>query len=77
MSNEANKALETVRHSLSHVMAEAVTILFPGTKFGIGPAIDNGFYYDMELPRPITDEDLPAIESSMRKIINEGREFTR
>ena len=77
MSNEANKALETVRHSLSHVMAEAVTILFPGTKFGIGPAIDNGFYYDMELPRPITDEDLPAIENSMRKIINEGREFTR
>ncbi|HRR01583.1 MAG TPA: threonine--tRNA ligase [Treponemataceae bacterium] len=77
MSNEANKALETVRHSLSHVMAEAVTILFPGTKFGIGPAIDNGFYYDMELPRPITDEDLPAIESAMRKIINEGREFTR
>ena len=77
MSNEANKALETVRHSLSHVMAEAVTILFPGTKFGIGPAIDNGFYYDMELPRPITDEDLPVIESSMRKIINEGREFTR
>jgi len=77
MSNEANKALETVRHSLSHVMAEAVTILFPGTKFGIGPAIDNGFYYDMELPRPITDEDLPAIESTMRKIINEGREFTR
>ena len=58
-------------------MAEAVTILFPGTKFGIGPAIDNGFYYDMELPRPITDEDLPAIENSMRKIINEGREFTR
>jgi len=77
MSNETNKALETVRHSLSHVMAEAVTILFPGTKFGIGPAIDNGFYYDMELPRPITDEDLPAIESTMRKIINEGREFTR
>ena len=77
MSNEANKALETVRHSLSHVMAEAVTILFPGTKFGIGPAIDNGFYYDMELPRSITDEDLPAIESAMRKIINEGREFTR
>lgn len=77
MSNEANKALETVRHSLSHVMAEAVTILFPGSKFGIGPAIDNGFYYDMELPRPITDEDLPAIESAMRKIINEGREFTR
>lgn len=77
MSNEANKALETVRHSLSHVMAEAVTILFPGTKFGIGPAIDNGFYYDMELPRPITDEDLPSIESTMRKIINEGREFTR
>ncbi|MBN1617088.1 MAG: threonine--tRNA ligase [Spirochaetales bacterium] len=77
MSSEADKTLETVRHSLSHVMAEAIEMLFPGTKFGIGPAIDSGFYYDMALPRALTDDDLPAIESTMRKIINEGREFTR
>ncbi len=77
MSDKPDEGLQTVRHSLSHVMAEAVTILFPGTKFGIGPAIDNGFYYDMALPRALTDEDLPAIESAMRKIINEGREFAR
>ena len=77
MSKTLDEGLQTVRHSLSHVMAEAVVTLFPGTKFGIGPAIDDGFYYDMELPRPLTDDDLPAIESTMRKIINEGRNFER
>ncbi len=77
MSANANEGLETVRHSLSHVMAEAVTVLFPGTKFGIGPAIDDGFYYDMQTPRPLTNDDLSAIESAMRKIINEGRTFVR
>ncbi len=69
--------LETVRHSLSHIMAEAVNTLFPGTQFGIGPAIDDGFYYDMALPRPITNDDLRAVEGLMRKIINEGRQFVR
>lgn len=77
MSKVQDEVLQTIRHSFSHVMAEAFTILFPGTKFGIGPAIDDGFYYDMELPRPITDEDLAAVESTMRKIINEGRTFER
>jgi threonyl-tRNA synthetase len=74
---EQNEHLQTVRHSLSHVMAEAISQLYPGTKFGIGPAIDDGFYYDMQLPRPLSPEDLPAIESAMRKIVNEGREFKR
>jgi len=77
MGSTIDEGLETVRHSLSHVMAEAVHTLFPGTKFGIGPAIDDGFYYDMELPRALTNDDLPAIESAMRKIINEGRTFVR
>lgn len=77
MGATIDEGLETLRHSLSHVMAEAVTTLFPGTKFGVGPAIENGFYYDMQTPRPLTDEDLPAIESAVRKIISEGRQFVR
>jgi threonyl-tRNA synthetase len=77
MGAPVDEGLDIIRHSLSHVMAEAVTTLFPGTKFGVGPAIDNGFYYDMETPSALTDEDLPAIESAMRKIISEGREFVR
>ena len=69
--------VETIRHSASHVLAEAVLHLYPGTKFGIGPAIDDGFYYDFQLPKPITEEDLPAIEKEMRRIIASGAEFVR
>jgi threonyl-tRNA synthetase len=58
-------------------MAEAVMHLFPGTQFGIGPAIDDGFYYDFLLPTPITNENLPAIEKEMRRIISGGYPFTR
>ena len=61
--------IETIRHSLSHIMALAVQELFPGTKFGIGPAIENGFYYDFDLPVSITLNDLPKIEKKMKKII--------
>ncbi|GAH29505.1 unnamed protein product, partial [marine sediment metagenome] len=61
--------LERMRHSAAHIMAEAVQSLFPGAKFGIGPAIENGFYYDFELPRPLTQEDMPIIESKMKEII--------
>jgi len=70
-------SVETIRHSASHVMAEAVQKLYPGTKFGIGPAIDDGFYYDFQLPKPIADEDLPAIEKEMRRIISSNPEFVR
>ncbi|HON89401.1 MAG TPA: threonine--tRNA ligase, partial [Spirochaetales bacterium] len=69
--------IETVRHSLSHVMAEAVIKLFPGTKVAIGPAIDDGFYYDFQFAKPIQPEDLPAIEKEMRRIIAQGSEFVR
>ncbi len=62
-------SLRPLRHSAAHIMAEAVLDLFPGTKFGIGPAIENGFYYDFLLPRPATPEDFPAIENRMREII--------
>jgi len=58
------------RHSLSHVMAMAVLKMFPEAKLAIGPAIDNGFYYDFDLPRNLTPEDLPKIETEMREIIN-------
>ncbi len=69
--------LERTRHSASHVLAEAVLHLYPGTKVGIGPAIDDGFYYDFLFQAPITNEDLPAIEKEMRRIIAGGHEFVR
>ena len=59
--------LDAMRHSTAHVMAEAVLDLFPGTKLGIGPAIADGFYYDFELPRPLTPDDLAAIEARMAR----------
>ena len=68
--------LERMRHSASHVMAEAVQSLFPGAKFGIGPTIEDGFYYDFELPRPLTPDDLPLIEEKMREIIAQDLPFT-
>ena len=58
-------------HTTSHIMAQAVQHLFPDAKFAIGPAIDNGFYYDFDLPRTLTPEDLTAIETEMKKIIKE------
>ncbi|MDD5701673.1 MAG: threonine--tRNA ligase [Dehalococcoidales bacterium] len=73
----ASDRLDTMRHSLSHIMAEAVQLLFPGVRFGIGPAIDNGFYYDFELPRPLTPEDLPAIEEKMQELIKKDHVFIR
>src|SRR4029077_3000010 len=59
----AHDPLDTMRHSAAHVMAAAVMDLFPGAKLGIGPAIKDGFYYDFELPRPLTPGDLEAIEA--------------
>jgi len=62
-------ALETLRHTASHVMAQAVKRLHPGAKLGIGPAIDDGFYYDLDLPTPLAQEDLERITATMREII--------
>ena len=61
--------LYRIRHSAAHVMAQAVLEKFPGAKIAIGPAIEDGFYYDFDLPRPLTPEDLEAIEKRMREII--------
>ena len=69
--------LSTLRHSTAHVMAEAVLMMFPDAQIAIGPSIENGFYYDFDLPRTLTEDDLEVITKNMRKIINEGREFVR
>ncbi|RLE34620.1 threonine--tRNA ligase [Candidatus Acetothermia bacterium] len=63
------EALEILRHTAAHIMAQAVLRLFPGTKLAIGPSIRDGFYYDFEFEKPISHEDLPKIEEEMRKIV--------
>ncbi|HOE89234.1 MAG TPA: threonine--tRNA ligase [Sphaerochaeta sp.] len=69
--------LDTLRHSMAHVMAEAVLELFPGTQIAIGPAIENGFYYDFDLPRPLVNEDLETITEKMKAIIAEDLAFEK
>ncbi|MBU2575285.1 MAG: threonine--tRNA ligase [Elusimicrobia bacterium] len=69
--------LETMRHSLAHVMAQAVLELFPGAKLAIGPAIDNGFYYDFDLEHHFVPEDLPKIEKKMKHLIAQAQKFER
>ena len=64
-------------HTTSHIMAQAVMRLYPGTKFSIGPAIENGFYYDFDMEKPLSTEDLPAIEAEMKKIIKENLPLER
>ena len=73
----AGDALDPMRHSAAHVMAEAVLDLFPGTKLGIGPAIDDGFYYDFQLDRPIKPDDLAAIEERMAASVAADHPFVR
>jgi threonyl-tRNA synthetase len=73
----AHAPLDSMRHSAAHVMAEAVLALFPGARLGIGPAIADGFYYDFELPRPLTPDDLAAIDAQMRASIAADHPFVR
>jgi threonyl-tRNA synthetase len=68
---------DILRHSTAHVMAQAVQELFPDAKLGIGPPVENGFYYDFDVETPFVPEDLEKIESRMRKIIKEGQRFSR
>ena len=73
-----NETLHILRHSASHIMAQAVQKLFPGAKLAIGPAIDNGFYYDFDLDNhTFTEEDLAKIESEMKNILKENLTFER
>jgi threonyl-tRNA synthetase len=69
--------LDVMRHSTAHVLAKAIQQLYPGSKLGIGPVIDNGFYYDIQLPERISDADLPRIEQQMATIIRNGEPFER
>ncbi len=69
--------LDTMRHSAAHIMASAVLEMFPDAKFAYGPPIENGFYYDFELPRSLTPEDFPEIEKRMRRLIESGEPFVR
>ena len=69
--------IDAIRHSLSHIMAMAVLKKFPDTKLGIGPTIDNGFYYDFLLPDKLSDTDLPRLEKQMKKIIQQKTAFTK
>lgn len=71
------EGLEIIRHSTAHLMAQAVLRLYPGSHFGVGPAIKDGFYYDIDATGTITEEDLPRIESEMRKISGAGEPVTR
>ncbi|MFN3448856.1 MAG: threonine--tRNA ligase [Roseococcus sp.] len=71
------EALELIRHDCAHVLAEAVQELYPGTQVTIGPAIENGFYYDFHRNEPFTPEDFPAIEAKMREIVARGAPFVR
>src|SRR5512141_2907760 len=68
--DDQSQALIPLRHSAAHIMASAVMELFPEAKLGFGPAIEDGFYYDFQLPRPLGPEDLPVIEARMKEIIS-------
>ncbi|HZT83703.1 MAG TPA: threonine--tRNA ligase, partial [Gemmataceae bacterium] len=71
------EALGVLRHSTAHVMARAVMRLFPGVQLAFGPALENGFYYDIDSPTPIREEDFPRIEEEMAKIVKEAEPFER
>ncbi|TVR44609.1 MAG: threonine--tRNA ligase [Planctomycetota bacterium] len=76
-SNDDPAALEVLRHSCAHVLAEAICELFPGTRLAYGPAVDDGFFYDLATPRPVSVDDFDAIEAAMARIIKEDRPFIR
>ena len=76
-NEERGERLSRIRHSMAHVMAEAVLEMFPGAQIAIGPAIENGFYYDFDLPRQLVNEDLEEITSRMEAIIAQDLAFTR
>ena len=72
-----DKQIEKMRHSLSHIMASAVTEIWPKTKLGMGPAIENGFYYDFQLPKPLEENDLEKIEEKMKELISQKLKFEK
>ena len=77
VENSSDEGRAIVRHSTAHVMAQAVQELFPQAKLGIGPPVENGFYYDFDVPSPFGPDDLKAIEARMRQIVKQGQLFSR
>ncbi|MFC1662909.1 threonine--tRNA ligase [Patescibacteria group bacterium] len=77
MKSQKTNRLYQIRHSLAHILAHAVQDLYPDVKFGIGPVIDNGFYYDFDLKEPLTIDDLPRIEKRMRELLKENITFEK
>ncbi len=76
-SNVSNSELDVMRHSAAHILAKAVQHLYPGSKLGIGPVIENGFYYDIDVPTRLSEEDLPRIEATMHEIVDASEPFRR
>jgi len=72
-----NEALDTKRHSLAHLMAACIQEMFPEARFGVGPVVEDGFYYDVSLGRTLTPDDLGEIEKKMRQKISQGLSFDR
>ena len=80
MSNDrhaAHSELDTMRHSCAHVMAAAIQSIWPDAQFGVGPTIDNGFYYDVLLTTPLVEADLAKIETAMRKLRKKKHRFVK
>lgn len=77
LTADNDKAIEVIRHSTSHIMAQAVKRLYKDAKLAIGPSIENGFYYDFDIDESLTIEDLQKIENEMNNIINENLQFER
>src|SRR5947209_13618263 len=76
-NNVSHAQLDVMRHSAAHVLAKAVQQLYPGSKLGIGPVIENGFYYDIDIPQRVGEEDLARLEARMREIIAADEPFER
>lgn len=77
ITEKSPEALHVLRHSAAHLLAEAIQHLYPGVQFAYGPATDDGFYYDMKLPTPISEADFPKIEKEMAKIVSQNQKIVR
>lgn len=77
LTQQDDESLDVMRHSTAHLLAQALKRIYPGIKLGIGPTIENGFYYDVDSDTPITAEDFPAIEKEMKRIVAENVEIER
>ena len=77
VTEKSPEAIEILRHSAAHLMAQAIQHLYPGVQFAYGPATEDGFYYDMKLPQPLSEDDFPKIEAEMRKIVQSNLKIER